>query len=72
MYFYSGVVIQKRWEDKQEQKTPVPARVKEVAGNEQQYILNFQIPFRSKPIQKEDDRKENREVKGIKKHRANL
>ena len=52
----------------QKQKSPVPPAVEYVTGGEQKHILP--IPFfpQNKPIDDEDDRKENGKFDGVKKH----
>jgi hypothetical protein len=53
-------IIGKRTEENKNEETPIPPTIKNIRGNYNQNVLNFQIALKNKPIEYKNYRQENR------------
>jgi hypothetical protein len=68
MDFNACEIIQEGGKYEKKHEPPVPTGIKEIAGNQQQNVLQTQIALCCKPIKEENNWKEKCEANGVEKH----
>ncbi|GAB4508829.1 MAG: hypothetical protein Tsb004_08160 [Allomuricauda sp.] len=60
--------VQNGTQKNQKKESPIPPTVKEITGQDYEYILNFGVVFKDKPITQKDNGKKYQKFNGIEQH----